>query len=67
MYLATGARVRDKIGGGETFEIKANKVIFAGGPFTDTMRDMENDVVKDESYKLEHGLGTISMILRNQS
>ena len=48
---ATGARVRDKIGGGETFEIKANKVIFAGGPFTDTMRDMENDVVKDESYK----------------
>ena len=34
---------------GNSFEIRANRVIFAGGPFTDSMREMEMD--SDEGKK----------------
>ena len=32
---------------GNTFEIKAKRVVFAGGPFTDGMREMEMDTDED--------------------
>jgi len=40
--VAQGVRVVDKIGD-KSFEVKAAKIIFAGGPFTDLMRELEND------------------------
>lgn len=33
---------------GKVFEIRANKVVFAGGPFTDSLREMEVDESKKE-------------------
>jgi glycerol-3-phosphate dehydrogenase len=38
--IVTGARAMDRMTG-QTFEIRAKKVILAGGPFTDDLRDME--------------------------
>ena len=32
----------DRIGGG-TFEVQAHAIIFAGGPFTDSLREMESE------------------------
>jgi glycerol-3-phosphate dehydrogenase len=37
-----GVKALDRMTG-ETFEIRAKKVVFAGGPFTDSMREMEED------------------------
>ena len=38
---ATGARCRDTLTG-EKFEVKSRAVIFAGGPFTDELRRLED-------------------------
>ncbi len=43
--VATGVKCRDTISG-ETYEIKAKAIIFAGGPFTDSMRKLEDPEAK---------------------
>jgi len=44
---AEGIRVRDKMTG-EEFPVYANKIVFSGGPYTDSLREMENDASADE-------------------
>lgn len=39
---AVGIKARDVMGEGEDIEIRAKKIIFAGGPYTDLMRKMED-------------------------
>lgn len=43
---AEGIRVRDKMTGVE-FPVYANKIVFSGGPYTDSLRLMENDALVD--------------------
>ena len=43
---AEGIWVRDRMTGHE-FSIYSNKIIFSGGPFTDSLRQMENDGLDD--------------------
>ena len=46
-----GCKVLDRIRG-ETFEIYAKNIIFAGGPFTDALREKEIDVSKNAVEQL---------------
>ena len=43
---AVGIKARDVMGGGDDMEIRAKKIIFAGGPYTDLMRKMEDKDTK---------------------
>lgn len=45
---AVGIKAKDRMTN-ETFEIYANKIIFAGGPFTDNMRRLEEKKAADET------------------
>ena len=42
---ATGARCKDRITG-EEFDVRARAIVFAGGPFTDSLRTMEDSKCK---------------------
>jgi glycerol-3-phosphate dehydrogenase len=50
-----GAKCLDRISG-KTFDVKANKVVLAGGPFTDSLRQMESE--KDQGQAVRGGSGT---------
>ncbi|XP_059484896.1 glycerol-3-phosphate dehydrogenase, mitochondrial-like [Neocloeon triangulifer] len=42
-----GARMRDEMGGGKEWEVKAKCVINATGPFTDSIRKMDDPQIKE--------------------
>ena len=49
---------------GKIFEIRANKVVFAGGPFTDSLREMElDDDKKDEMPEAVRGASGTHIVL----
>ena len=48
---AVGIRAMDRMTG-KSMEIRANKVVFAGGPFTDSLREMETSS-DDKNNKMQ--------------
>jgi glycerol-3-phosphate dehydrogenase len=49
---------------GKVFDIRANKVVFAGGPFTDSMRKMEmDDAQKDQMPEAVRGAAGTHIVL----
>jgi glycerol-3-phosphate dehydrogenase len=52
-----GVKATDRMTG-ETFEIRAKKVIFAGGPFTDKLRELEEDTDKEMKAAVSGAPGT---------
>jgi glycerol-3-phosphate dehydrogenase len=58
-----GVRALDRMTG-NVFEIRANKVVFAGGPFTDSLRELEVDKsMKADMTKAVHGSSGTHIVL----
>jgi len=59
-----GVQAHDRMTG-ETFEIHAKRVIFAGGPFTDSMREMEvdTDEAREKMPKAVRGASGTHIVL----